>query len=173
LVTLFTIGHSNQPLDRFLAALEAHAIELLVDVRRFPVSRRHPHFSKVRLEAALRDREIDYLHMIELGGRREPRGDSHNTRWRETAFRGYADHMETAEFSRAVDRLLEHAAERRVAMMCAELLWSHCHRGLIADYLKAHGHEVIHIVTAETTEVHPYTSAARLVNDRLSYQGLL
>jgi uncharacterized protein (DUF488 family) len=173
LLTVFTIGHSNQTLETFLAALTGHRIELLADVRRFPVSRRHPHFSKARLEAVLRDQGIEYLHMIELGGRREPKRDSRNTRWREPAFRGYADYMETAEFSSAIDRLLERAAERRVAIMCAELLWSHCHRGLIADYLKAHGHEVIHIVTAEKTELHPYTSAARVVNNRLSYQGLL
>lgn len=173
MLTIFTIGHSNQTLETFLAALKAHAIQLVADVRRFPVSRRHPHFSRARLDTVLRNHGIDYVHIIELGGRREPKGDSRNTQWREPAFRGYADHMETAEFSRAVDRLLEHAAERHVAIMCAELQWSHCHRALIADYLKAHGHEVIHIVTAETTEVHPYTSAARLVNDRLSYQGLL
>ena len=170
---LWTIGHSNQPLERFFAALAADEIAVVADVRRFPASRRHPHFGKEQLAAALHDAGIAYLHFPELGGRRPPRQDSRNTAWRVAAFRGYADYMETAEFEAGIARLLDEVAERRVAIMCAELLWWQCHRGLIADYLKSRGHDVVHIISAVKHEPHPYTSAASIVDGRLSYQGLI
>jgi uncharacterized protein (DUF488 family) len=172
-VRVFTIGHSNQSLEPFLAALAAHEVRLLADVRRFPSSRRHPHFSKARLATSLAGRGIDYVHMPELGGRREPAADSRNTAWKEPAFRGYADYMATPEFAAGVDRLLREAANRVVAIMCAELRWTDCHRGLIADYLKSQGHQVVHIVSADRSEEHPYTSAARIVSGQLSYAGLV
>lgn len=170
---LWTIGHSNQPLEPFLAALTGHEIALVADVRRFPMSRRHPHFSKERLAAALEEAAVAYLHFPELGGRRSPRKDSRNTAWRVAGFRGYADYMETAEFAAGMARLLDEAAKRRVAIMCAELLWWQCHRGLIADYLKSRGHDVVHIVSATKHEAHPYTSAARIIDGALSYAGLI
>jgi uncharacterized protein (DUF488 family) len=170
---LWTIGHSTLPLDRFLATLDAHQIEMVADVRRFPGSRRHPHFAQEPLERALAAHGIRYLHVPALGGRRVARPDSPNTAWRNAAFRGYADHMATQEFVTGIERVLDAAAERRVALMCAEALWWQCHRGLIADFLKAHGHEVTHIVSADHTEPHPYTSAASIVDGRLSYEGLL
>jgi uncharacterized protein (DUF488 family) len=172
-MTIFTIGHSNQPLEKFLEALAAHQIALVADVRRFPASRRHPHFSKERLAAALGERGIDYSHFPELGGRRAPRKDSRNTAWKNAAFRGYADYMETPEFEAGIERLLEQASVRRSAIMCAELLWWQCHRGLIADYLKARGHEVIHLVSAAKHEPHPYTTVAAIVDGQLSYAGLV
>jgi uncharacterized protein (DUF488 family) len=170
---IFTIGHSNQRIESFLDALTAHGIALLVDVRRFPSSRRHPHFSRTRLEAALHQHGIEYEPMPDLGGHRQPRPDSPNTAWREPAFRGYADYMETDAFAEATARLVTLAESQRVAVMCAELRWSECHRGLISDYLAAAGHEVIHIMSAAISEPHPYTRAATLANGRLSYRGLL
>ena len=170
---LYTIGHSNQPLESFLAALAPHALELLVDLRRFPSSRRHPQFSGPRLAASLASIGIAYRHAPELGGHREPSPESLNVAWREDAFRGYADYMDTDEFRRAIAMLIDEAAERRVVVMCAERAWQNCHRGLIADYLKAHGHGVVHILSTESTEVHPYTRPARIVDGRLSYRGLL
>jgi uncharacterized protein (DUF488 family) len=170
---LYTVGHSNQPIDEFLIALAAHDIAVVVDVRRFPSSRRHPHFSQAPLRASLEAHDIDYIHLPELGGHREPRVDSHNTAWREPAFRGYADYTETPEFARAISRVLEEAARRLLALMCAERHWTECHRGLIADHLKASGHEVIHILSAREHEDHPYTRAARLVDGGVSYRGLL
>jgi uncharacterized protein (DUF488 family) len=172
-VRVFTIGHSNQPLDSFLEALKAHEVAIVADVRRFPSSRRHPHFSRTRLEAALAAGGIDYVHMADLGGHREPRLDSPNTAWREAAFRGYADYMETPPFAAAVEALVDRASRQTLAVMCAELRWSECHRSLVSDYLAAAGHQVIHIVSATTREPHPYTAAARLVDGRLSYRGLL
>jgi uncharacterized protein (DUF488 family) len=167
-MTLWTVGHSNVDLDRFVAQLRAHEIAVIADVRRYPGSRRHPHFAREALAASLPDLGIAYEHMPDLGGRRAPRADSVNTAWRHPAFRGYADYMGTPVFAAALQRLLQHASTARVAIMCAEALWWQCHRGLIADALKAAGHEVLHIGQREVQE-HPYTSAARIVNGQLSY----
>jgi uncharacterized protein (DUF488 family) len=170
---MWTIGHSTLPIESFLDALTTNAIGLLVDVRRFPGSRRHPQFSRDALSPSLASCDIDYAHYEALGGRRRPRADSHNSAWRNDSFRGYADYMETPEFSRAIDALLHQAAPRRVAIMCAEMLWWQCHRGLIADYLKARDHNVTHIGAGGKTAPHPFTSAARIIDGRLSYEGLL
>ena len=171
-MTVWTIGHSTRSLPSFVGALNGHAVELVVDVRRFPLSRRHPHFNRDALAAALPRAGIDYVHLEGLGGRRPTRRNSPNIAWQNASFRGYADYMDTPAFAEGVARLLALATERHAAIMCAEMLWWQCHRGLIGDYLKAHGHEVVHIVSAEKAEPHPYTSAARIVNGRLSYQGL-
>ena len=170
---IHTIGHSNQTSESFLASLSAHRVTLVVDVRRFPSSRRHPQFGAGRLKDSLEAAGIGYLHEPELGGHRTAAPDSHNTAIREDAFRGYADYMETPAFARAIDRLLEVAAGQTVAVMCAERAWRDCHRGLIADYLKARGHDVVHIVSEAIEERHPYTKVARLVDGELSYRGLL
>jgi uncharacterized protein (DUF488 family) len=168
---IWTVGHSTLPPGEFLALLAAQRIELLADVRRFPSSRRHPQFNRDALAAALAGSGIAYLHFPELGGRREPKPDSRNTAWREAGFRGYADYMETGDFSGGIERLLDAARSRRTAIMCAEKAWQNCHRGLIADFLKASGVEVIHIVDATQAQTHPWTSTARLVDGRLRYWG--
>jgi uncharacterized protein (DUF488 family) len=170
---IWTIGHSNQALKRFLDTLAAHQIAVVGDVRRFPASRRHPHFGQDQLASSLAAQDIGYLHFPELGGRRPARKDSVNSAWRNAAFRGYADYMETEVFATGIARLVGEAQTRRVAIMCAEVLWWQCHRGLIADFLKARGHDVIHIASPEKVETHPYTSAASIVDGRLSYRGLL
>jgi uncharacterized protein (DUF488 family) len=172
-VRIFSIGHSNQALDSFLDALGAHCVQVVADVRRFPSSRRHPHFSRAALADALAQRRIDYIHMPELGGHREPRPDSPNTAWREPAFRGYADYMETPAFAAAIDALLARAEKQALAVMCAERRWFECHRRLISDYLMAAGHEVVHIVSAASSEPHSYGPAVRVADGRLSYRGLL
>ena len=170
---IWTIGHSTDPFEAFLQKLTAHGITLVADVRRFPGSKRHPHFSQSALADALQAAAIGYVHFPELGGRRRPRQDSHNTAWRLEAFRGYADYMETAEFAAGMERLLGAANERRAAIMCAERLWWSCHRALISDALKSLGHAVLHIRSDAPAEEHPYTSAARIVSGQLSYRGLL
>ena len=166
---IWTIGHSILPAATFIALLHTHGIELLADVRRFPNSRRHPQFNRESLTGSLASVAIAYLHFPELGGRREPRPDSVNTGWREAGFRGYADYMQTAEFQAAIARLLEVASPRRCAIMCAEKAWQNCHRGLIADALKASGLEVLHIVDRGHDEQHPYTQPAHIVDGLLSY----
>lgn len=170
---IWTVGHSTRSAEEFVQILRAHQIEVLVDVRTFPGSRRYPQFNKAELAATLNQNQIEYKHEPRLGGRRKPRPDSHNSAWRNEQFRGYADHMETEEFKNGVRELLELASSKRVAVMCAEAVWWRCHRSLIADYLKAEGHEVIHILDEKKTEEHPFTSAARVIDGRLSYRGLL
>lgn len=171
--TIWTVGHSTRSIEEFKQILLAHQITALIDVRSFPGSRRYPQFNKPELARALEAAGIEYFHAPRLGGRRRPSPDSRNTAWRNASFRAYADHMETDEFAQGIDELLELAGVKRIAIMCAESLWWRCHRSLIADFLKARGIEVVHILDAKKTEIHPYTSAARIVDGRLSYEGLL
>lgn len=169
--TIWTLGHSTRSLAEFLALLSAHGIEAIADVRRFPGSRRHPHFAREALELSLPTAGVDYLWLPQLGGRRRPRPDSPNTGWRNEAFRGYADHIDSAEFADGLARLLELAARRRTAMMCSELLWWRCHRSLVSDVLKARGVEVLHIADQAAPKPHPWTAPARIVDGRLDYSA--
>ena len=173
MMKIWTVGHSTRSGEEFIEILRAQGIQVLVDVRTFPGSRRYPQFNREALSESLQGAGIKYKHEPRLGGRRRARPDSHNTAWRNEQFRGYADHMETEEFKNGVRELLELASSARVAVMCAEAVWWRCHRSLIADYLKAEGHEVIHILDEKKTEEHPFTSAAMIVNGKLSYRGLL
>jgi uncharacterized protein (DUF488 family) len=149
--------------------LRAHQVTGVADVRRFPASRRHPHFGREALEQTLSANSIAYSWHPELGGRRSKRPDSKNTGWRVAAFQGYADYMETPEFAKAIEDLLGLAALRRTAVMCAEALWWQCHRRLIADYLTARGHAVTHIEAPERASPHRLISPAHLVSGELSY----
>ena len=164
-----TVGHSTHSFADFVAMLTAHGVRCLIDVRRFPASRRHPHFNREALEAALPPREIEYVWIPELGGRRAPNPESRNTRWRNLSFRGYADYMETVPFHEAMARVVALSQDRTVALMCAEAVWWQCHRSLIADYVKARGVEVGHIVDTRKIEPHRYTEPARVVEGKLSY----
>jgi len=166
---IWTVGHSTLTIGDFLALLSANGIMALADVRRFPASRRHPQFNQDELRELLAVEGIEYLHLPELGGRRRARPDSANTVWRNLSFRGYADHMETDAFRAGVERLLQLARDKRTAVTCAEAVWWRCHRALIADYLKASGVNVIHLNSAARNTVHPYTTAARISNGKLSY----
>src|SRR5436309_7620534 len=167
---IWTIGHSTRKIDIFISLLEENGIKVLVDVRTLPGSKRYPQFNKEPLAKSLQEHGIHYEHFAELGGRRKPRKDSRNTAWRNDAFRGYADHMETADFLKGTARLRE-MTERRgaTAIMCAEAVWWKCHRSLIADYLKAQGTEVIHIINGNKADPHPFTSAATIVDGKRSY----
>lgn len=168
--TLWTIGHSTRTQEEFVAALESQQITAVADVRKLPGSRRYPHFDQETLSVDLARRGIAYHHFPALGGRRKPRPDSHNTAWRHPAFRAYADYMETPEFAQAIEHLTALASERRTSVMCAEAVWWRCHRSLIADYLKARGWCVLHIIDAKKVQEHPFTAAAQLVDGQLSYR---
>ncbi len=172
-VGLFTIGHSTRSAEEFWSILNAHQIGRLVDVRSFPGSRRFPHFNKENLGVLLETAGIEYRHMPQLGGRRRASPTSKNTAWNNAGFRGYADYMETDEFARGVEELMSLAKEKRTAVMCAEAVWWRCHRSLIADFLKAEGVNVAHVIDEKKAEPHPYTTAARIVGGHLSYEGLL
>ena len=167
---IWTVGHSTRAIDEFISLIQANDIKLLADVRSLPGSRRYPQFNREMLACSLGKAGIHYEHFPELGGRRKPRSDSRNLAWRNASFRGYADYMETEEFRKGVERLLDLAAGAGpTAIMCAEAVWWRCHRSLISDYLKAADIEVMHILDANKVEPHPYTSAARIVNGKLSY----
>jgi len=168
---MWTIGHSTRSATELIAILQAHGIELLMDVRRFPASQRHPQFNRGALESSIIPAGIAYTWLEQLGGRRSARKDSHNTAWRNARFRGYADYMETEAFTRAIEELMRQARGQRTAVMCAEQAWQQCHRGLIADYLKARGVEVWHILGNGGIELHPFTAAARIVDGQLSYRA--
>jgi uncharacterized protein (DUF488 family) len=170
-VTIWTIGHSTRSLEEFLELLSASNIEAVADVRRYPGSRRWPHFARDSLDTALQNRGLVYMWFPELGGRRTPSPDSSNTAWRSAAFRGYADYMATEAFAEGLERLINLASGLPTAIMCAESLWWRCHRGLIADVLRWLGFEVIHILGPGSTAHHPYTPAARIVGGRLSYSA--
>mgnify|MGYP001114921468 CR=1 FL=1 len=167
--TIWTIGHSTRTLEEFLGLLVEYRIEAIADVRRFPGSRRYPYFASDALAASLPTHGIAYRWMPRLGGRRKVQPGSPNTAWRNASFQGYADYTATAEFAEGLAELLALAANRRTAMMCAEAVWWRCHRSIIADVLKLRGIEVIHIIDATHTTVHPYTSPARIMDGRLSY----
>lgn len=165
-----TIGHSTRTIEEFISLLKANEIKLLVDVRAWPGSRRYPQFNREVLAESLSANGIRYEHFSELGGKRKSKPDSRNTAWRNASFRGYADYMETEQFHKGIERLLEFSREvGSTAIMCAEAVWWRCHRSLIADHLKSRGVEVMHILAANKVEPHPYTSAARIVNGELSY----
>lgn len=168
---IWTIGHSTRSAEEFLALLGANRIEALADVRRFPGSRKYPHFGADVLRRQMADAGIDYEPFLELGGRRKVLPDSPNTAWRSAAFRGYADYMQTDEFVGGAKRLAALAIEKRTAMMCSEAVWWRCHRGLISDWFKVHGVEVLHIMGAQQPAEHPYTSAAHVANGVLDYRA--
>ncbi len=167
--TIWTIGHSTRPLQEFLQLVASYRLEAVADVRRFPGSRRQPQYAQAALSDTLAEHCIDYRWLPALGGRRRPLPDSPNTTWRNASFRGYADHIASAEFSTGLDELLAFSIHKRTALMCAESVWWRCHRALIADVLCVRGIEVIHILDARHAVVHPLTSPARIVQGKLSY----
>ena len=196
---MWTIGHSTRTIDEFVSLLKENEIKVLADVRAWPGSRRYPQFNKDSLAESLKAHGIRYEHFPELGGKRKTKSDSRNTGWRNASFRGYADYMETEQFQKGIERLLDStgtdgppqggfaaaklsSAESvrrsevvtpwRTAIMCAEAVWWRCHRSLIADYLKVRGVEVLHILGANKVEPHPYTPPARIVNGKLSYEAV-
>jgi uncharacterized protein (DUF488 family) len=166
---VWTIGHSTRTLTEFLQLLALHRVELIADVRRYPGSRRWPQFTGPTLKKSLATAGISYAWLPTLGGRRRPASDSLNTAWRSPMFRGYADHMATAEFAEGLAEVESYAYGLRTCLMCAEAVWWRCHRGLVSDVLKWHGFQVCHILSLTSTLVHPYTSAARITRQGLSY----
>ena len=167
------IGHSNLPLDRLLGLLTQHRVETLLDIRRFPGSRKFPHLSQANLAAALQEAGIEY-HWIEgLGGRRRPTKAgtaSPNLGLRNKGFRNYADYMLTEEFRHAMEKLLEIAARKPTAMMCAEALYWRCHRRLVSDFLALTNVTVEHIFPSGEVRPHKLTESARIEDGTVTYQ---
>src|SRR5579872_2571631 len=132
---LLTIGHSTHPIGEFIAILEAQGVDLLADVRTIPRSRHNPQFNRDALAASLAEAEMRYVPMPGLGGLRHARPDSPNTAWRNASFRGYADYMQTPEFTAAIEELIALGSDKQTAIMCAEAVPWRCHRSLVGDAL--------------------------------------
>jgi uncharacterized protein (DUF488 family) len=157
---IWTVGHSTHSFERLVELLRMHSIEALADVRKIPKSRRMPWFAGDELASSLPAEGIEYHHFSELGGFRRPRADSPNAGWEHESFRGYADHMESDEFARGIERLQALADRLRTAVMCAEAQWHRCHRRLLADALLARGWEVLHIGSNGRATAHELTPFA-------------
>lgn len=168
---LFTIGHSTHPLDRFLALLAQHHIELVADIRRFPGSRKFPHFNRDSLASSLSEAGVGYQWLEMLGGRRQKisSASSSNLGLRNESFRNYADYMPTDEFREGVRQLVEEAEQKRTAFMCSESLFWRCHRRLVSDYLLANGIAVQHIMPSGELRSHTRTSGAKVEGGEVTY----
>jgi uncharacterized protein (DUF488 family) len=167
---LFTVGHSTHPLDEFRGLLARHRVELLVDVRRFPGSRKHPQFNRENLATTLPHSGVDYRWFEALGGRRSKQpGPSPNGVLRNESFRNYADYMATPEFRAAIADLVRLAADKRTAIMCSEGLYWRCHRRLVSDYLTGLGVTVWHIMPSGELKPHTLTDGARFEGEQLTY----
>ena len=169
---IYSIGHSTHPIDEFLEILKSFAITLLVDIRRHPGSRKYPQYNQDNLLNVLKNHQIEYLHLGELGGRRRPNKDSRNTGWRNLSFRGYADYMESEEFIDGIQKLENLAIEQKTAFMCSEAVWWSCHRSMVADYLKLEGWTVWHIMGVQKSVEHPYTSVSKIIDGKLNYEDI-
>jgi uncharacterized protein (DUF488 family) len=168
-MVLFTVGHGAGRVEELIARLTAQRVTRLVDVRTAPASRKHPHFGKEALAASLSRAGIAYEWAPDLGGWRRPSKDSPHTALRSGAFRGYADHMATPAFRRALAHVLGRAEEGPTAVLCAESLWWRCHRSLLADAATVAGCEVRHILPDGRVEGHRLRPAARVVDGALVY----
>jgi uncharacterized protein (DUF488 family) len=167
--TVFTVGHSTLPIERFVAVLAAYGVERLADVRTVPRSRRNPQFNADALALSLSVETIEYVPLAELGGLRKPRVDSENTGWRNESFRGYADYMQTEAFADGLERLVVLSRDGRTAIMCAEAVPWRCHRSLVADALLARGIPVVEILSETSYRDHALTSFARIAGTTVTY----
>ena len=168
---LFTVGHSTRELDELVRVCEAHGIAAIADVRRFPGSRRSPHFARQALQLSLPARGIGYVWLPALGGHRRRAKGAPASPWRMEAFAAYAEHMTTPEFRSGLDELMASLAARPTAIMCAEASPYRCHRRLISDWAELHGIEVIHLFDDHRSERHHVTAFARRAGDNVVYEA--
>ena len=167
--TILTIGHSTRTLDEFVDMLRAYHVSLVVDVRSVPRSQHNPQFNKENLPSTLKLNGIKYVHMPEIGGLRRPKSDSINLAWRNKSFRGYADYMQTKEFTEQLLKITALERENHVAIMCSEALPWRCHRSLIADALVVRHVKVKHIVSVDSSVDHKLTECAQVEGTRITY----
>lgn len=168
-VRICTLGHSTLTLDDFIALLQQHAVQQLVDIRTLPRSRHNPQFNRDTLAQTLVAAGIAYRHMPALGGLRHARKDSPNQGWHNASFRGFADYMQTPAFAQALDALLALASQSRLALMCAEAVPWRCHRSLVADALLVRGEPVLEIISAHSQRLHSLTPFAHVAGLQVSY----
>ena len=167
--TIFTIGHSTLPIERFAALLKVYGIERLADIRTVPRSRHNPQFNADALAASLAAEHVEYVPMLALGGLRHAGKDSPNTGWRNKSFRGYADYMQSEAFHDAIESLIDLGRHKRVAIMCAEAVPWRCHRSLVADALNVRGIPVVEILSENNHRAHKLTPFARVDGTSITY----
>jgi uncharacterized protein (DUF488 family) len=167
--TIYMIGHSTRPIERFLKILEAHSITMLADIRTVPKSRHNPQFNSDTLRDSLAGAGIEYIHLRELGGLRHASKNSVNTGWMNLSFRGFADYMQTDEFEAGLDRLIKLGKIRIVAIMCAEGNPFRCHRSLVADALTVRGVRAVNIASRKCGKLHALTSFAEVHGHKIRY----
>ncbi|MFC5461743.1 DUF488 family protein [Massilia niabensis] len=164
-----TIGHSNRPIEEFIALLQENGVQFLLDIRTVPKSRHNPQFGQDLLPVSLAEAGIAYRQMPGLGGLRRPLKDSPNSGWRNTSFRGYADYMQTPEFNQNVEEVVQLASNTRCALMCAESVPWRCHRSMVADALAVRGIQAEHIINRGKRRPHTLTKFARVDGTRILY----
>lgn len=167
--TVYTIGHSDRPIDEFIGLLKENGIGCVLDIRTVPRSRHNPQFNRDMLPDSLAAAGIAYRHLDGLGGLRHAKRDSPNGGWRNASFRGYADYMQTDEFAGEVDDLTKLARSERCALMCAEAVPWRCHRSLVADALLVRGMPVEHIMGPHKLKPHTLTPFAHVQGKRITY----
>ena len=167
MATIYTLGHGTRPTEEFIEVLRSADITRLIDVRRYPGSRRNPQFSREALERSLPNAGIVYDWRGEtLGGRREHENPkTRHPSLRNKAFQGYADYMDSEQFRDAVKELEREADAENIAIMCAETLWWKCHRRMISDALQARGNEVIHLIKPGDRDGHKPVAEMRVDED--------
>ncbi|MGO4716744.1 DUF488 domain-containing protein [Bradyrhizobium sp. 2TAF24] len=169
---IFTVGHSNREWPQFMAVLASASIRRLIDIRRFPMSRRHPQFCRPQMERALAEAGIVYRHAPELGGFRPDAeasaASSRNTAWPQGFLRNYADYAQSPPFQQALARLCD-ALEPCTVLMCAERQWRECHRQILTDYLIVAGHRVVHLADEQAREDAVLTACAQVDERCITY----
>jgi uncharacterized protein (DUF488 family) len=169
ITTIYTIGHSTHTLDEFLNILHEFEIGLVVDVRTIPKSRFNPQFNEADLDQSLKQHNIGYTHLKELGGLRHTTKTSINTAWKNLSFRGFADYMQTEEFQKGIDQLISLAQKNRTVIMCAEAVPWRCHRSLIGDALLVRNINVEDIMSEKTIKPHKITPWANVDGVVITY----
>lgn len=168
-LTVLTVGHSTRTLLEFIAILKAYKVTLVVDVRAVPRSRHNPQFNREALPEPLKAENIRYIHMPEIGGLRRPHADSPNMALRDKSFRGYADYMQTKEFTENLLKLIALARENCVAVMCAEALPWRCHRVLLSDALAVRNIKVEHVLNTDHKFSHELSPNASVEGTKITY----
>ncbi|MDO5729975.1 MAG: DUF488 domain-containing protein [Actinomycetaceae bacterium] len=167
--TIFTIGHSTRSLEEFVALVREFGVTRVIDIRTAAGSRRNPQYGKGALDESLPQYDITYERMKELGGFRKTSDDSPNKGWRNASFRGYADYMQTEDFERGLDKLIERARSETVAIMCAEAVPWRCHRSLIGDALLVRGITARDIMGPGKAPAHKLTRFAVVDGTAITY----
>lgn len=166
---MYTIGHSTRSAEEFLAMLKVFKVEVLADIRRLPGSTKFPQFDQDQLRNFLEQNLIHYVYLEKLGGRRKATAAGGHSRWRNKSFENYGHYMQTEEFHEGAKNLAVLAEKKTTAIMCSEAVWWRCHRSMVADYFKAKGWDVQHIMSVGKTTEHPYTSPAKVTGGEVSY----